>query len=363
MKVVTIVGARPQFVKAAIISRAFTQMADVNEVMVHTGQHYDENMSEIFFEEMNIPRPAYQLKAGGGNHGAMTGRMLAGIEKILLDEDPDCVLVFGDTNSTLSGALASAKLHIPVAHIEAGLRSFNRNMPEEINRVLTDHLSKLLFCPTVRAVENLGREAIDKGVYHVGDVMYDAALLFGKVAEKGSGIIKRLNLDGKTFCLATIHREENTEDPARLQTIVESLGAIANPLSQVILPLHPRTLKYLKKYGLLTFSSGNKYFRFIEPVSFLDMVALEKKAKIIITDSGGVQKEAYFHCVPCVTIRDETEWVETIECGWNTLVSANKERIISAVEMAPAKDRRPIKDYGEGCSAQKIVKIISSGNW
>lgn len=360
MKVVTIVGARPQFVKAATISRILAGLADVDEIMVHTGQHYDENMSEIFFEEMDIPRPAYRLEAGGGSHGEMTGRMLGRIEEVLVAERPDRVLVYGDTNSTLAGALAAAKLHIPVVHIEAGLRSFNRRMPEEVNRVLVDHLAELLFCPTRLSVANLAQEGITSGVHHVGDVMFDASLIFGAIAEQRSIILQVLGVEPKRFSLATVHRAENTDDPARLGNLLEAFVELAASDHQLILPLHPRTRGCVERLGLGAKLASNPYVRVIEPVSFLDMVLLEKSARMILTDSGGVQKEAYFHGVPCITLRDETEWVETVEAGWNTLVAADKNRIIAAAEAAATKAAKGggITDYGRGDAADRIVGLL-----
>lgn len=341
LSIATIIGARPQFIKAAMVSRGIVEhnrqsgFEMIKETIIHTGQHYDENMSEIFFRELNIPEPAVNLGIGSGRQGKQTGAMLAAIEKVLVNERPDRVLVYGDTNSTLAGALAAAKLHIPVAHVEAGLRSFNRRMPEEINRVLTDHVSDLLFCPTATAVSNLAGEGISKGVYHVGDVMYDAALVFGDIAEKRSTILQQHNLSPGQYALATVHRAENTDDDVRLAGIMEGLAGIGRTQCPVILPLHPRTRQALNRIGYaIPEKAGHRDILIIEPVSFLDMVMLEKNAKLILTDSGGVQKEAYFHGVPCVTLRDETEWVETVEAGWNQLAGADAKKIAEAGDTA-----------------------------
>ncbi len=365
MKILTVVGARPQFIKAAMVSRAIVEHnrqganPTVVEEIIHTGQHYDDNMSDIFFRQMGIPEPAANLHAGTGLHGEMTGRMLSAIEKEIVNRKPDWVLVYGDTNSTLAGALAAAKLQVPVAHVEAGLRSFNRRMPEEINRILTDHVSSLLFCPTHAAVDNLSNEGITRGVHHVGDVMYDAALLFGEIAARTSTILRDLNLTPGEYYLATVHRAENTDDPIRLRNILTALKALEKP---VILPLHPRTKKILQKFSpsLLTPPSSpakpSPSLRIVDPLSFLDMVELEKNARCILTDSGGVQKEAYFHGVPCVTLREETEWVETVQAGWNQVVGAETERIVAAVRRA--RTGEPIHEYGEGNSTADVLEHI-----
>ena len=355
-KIITIVGARPQFIKAAAVSREILKHpGQLEEVMVHTGQHYDPNMSQVFFDELEIPKPRYNLEVSGGGHGAMTGRMLEGIERILLDERPDWVLIYGDTNSTLAGALAAAKLHIPVAHVEAGLRSFNMRMPEEINRILSDRVSTLLLCPTQVAVDNLAREGVVDGVHNVGDVMFDVALHYQERAKAGSQILKALNFQEKGFALATCHRAENTDDPARLEGIVSALAEFSVELP-VVFPLHPRTRKLIQQYGL------DKYLErliTVEPLSFLDMVALEQAAKIILTDSGGVQKEAFFYSVPCVTMRDETEWLETVSLGWNTLVGAHRDRILAAARNAlEHKGQITERPYGFGDSAAKIVNSV-----
>ncbi len=358
MKVLTIVGARPQFVKAAVVSRALARREDVRETILHTGQHFDEALSDVFFRELGIPEPAYHLGIGGGTHGQNTGRMLEGIERVLLDERPDWVLVYGDTDSTLAGALAAVKLHLPVAHVEAGLRSFNRRMPEEINRVLTDHAADLLLAPTPTAVENLRREGLSEArVRWVGDVMYDAALHFGRLADRASTVLARLGLDPRGYVLATVHRAENTDDPARLEAVFEGLAQVAAEIP-VVLPLHPRTRKALERLGWL--ERASERLRLIEPVGYLDMVALEKNARLIATDSGGVQKEAYFFSVPCVTLRDETEWVELVEAGWNLLAPPRDAQTVARSIRAHQDARgRPVEAYGDGRAAERIVSELT----
>ena len=344
-KIVTIVGARPQFVKAATLSRAFAAAGDLGETMIHTGQHFDPEMSAVFFRELGIPAPAHHLDIHGGHHGAMTGRMLEAIERVLLAEAPDWVLVYGDTNSTLAGALAAAKLNLPVAHVEAGLRSFNRRMPEEINRVLTDHVSRLLFCPTRTAVANLAAEGITQGVHAVGDVMYDATLDALGRARTGSAILDTLGLAPGSYLLATIHRAENTDSRAALSAVLNAVRAEAAG-RPVVLPLHPRTRQAAERFGL-----GLDGLTVIAPVGFLDMTRLLGDCAAVLTDSGGVQKEAYFHRKPCVTLRSETEWVETVECGWNRLWTE------------PAyQPRREITDYGDGRAAQAILQRLREGS-
>jgi UDP-GlcNAc3NAcA epimerase len=350
VKIVSIVGARPQFIKAAPVSRILRRQ--YAEVLVHTGQHYDYNMSALFFEELDIPEPDYNLGIGSGPHGQQTGRMLEAIEQVLLHERPDWVLVFGDTNSTLAGALAAVKLHIPVAHVEAGLRSFNRRMPEEHNRVLADHMADLLLCPTQTAVDNLAREGITRGVHNVGDVMYDAVLHNIGIAEKRSNVLERLELQPKGYLLATVHRAENTDNRARLAGIVEAFGLLAEP---IVFPAHPRTRAALAAFGL----SLAPNVQVIEPVSYLDMLLLEKHACLILTDSGGVQKEAYFFSVPCVTLRDETEWVETVETGWNVVVGADPQRIAAAVQGLRPVARPPLV-FGDGRASERIGSLIST---
>ncbi|MCX7809904.1 MAG: UDP-N-acetylglucosamine 2-epimerase (non-hydrolyzing) [Leptospiraceae bacterium] len=326
MKILTVVGARPQFIKLAPLSKILRENG-VNEIIVHTGQHYDENMNDLFFKELEIPEPDYNLGIGSGNHGEQTGKMLIEIEKIILKENPDLVIVYGDTNSTLAGALAASKLHIKLAHVEAGLRSFNKRMPEEINRVLTDHVSDILFCPTQTAVENLKNEGITKGVYLVGDVMFDALLHFSKISDMKSNILERLNIKPKEYYLATIHRAENTDDHERLKNI---LTAFSKMNEIVVFPIHPRTRKMINYYGLGDLLE-NDNIKLIDPVGYLDMLKLEKNAKSILTDSGGVQKEAFWLKVPCITLRDETEWIETVNLGWNRLVGSDVEKIVEAV--------------------------------
>lgn len=323
MKIVTIIGARPQFIKAAAVSRAIAAhnrvtpiSSCVNEVIVHTGQHYDEGMSAIFFRELEIPEPAYNLGIGSGPHGQQTGNMLSAIEKVLLAEQPDWVLVYGDTNSTLAGALAAAKLHIPIAHVEAGLRSYNRRMPEEINRIVADQLSTLLLCPSQIAVHNLELEGIKKGVVITGDVMADSLHFSATTVTAHSDILNRLELQPQAYLLATVHRAENTDGSRRLGNILSGFAALNET---VIFPVHPRTRKFLNE---------NDYripenVRLIDPVGYFDIIALEKSARMLLTDSGGMQKEAYWLKVPCITLRDETEWVETVETGWNVLTGAD----------------------------------------
>ncbi len=352
MKVLTVVGARPQFIKAAPVSRELRQVA--TEVLVHTGQHFDANMSDVFFEELGIPKPDYHLGIGGGSHGAMTGAMLASLEAVIQQEKPDWVMVYGDTNSTLAGGLAAAKLHVPVAHVEAGLRSFNRQMPEEINRVLTDHLSTLLFAPTETAVRHLANEGITRGVHQAGDVMLDATRLFLDRAEANRSRFDMLDLDSGSYVLATVHRAENTDDPARLREILGAFGALAEP---IVMPLHPRTRKQLDAFGLDL--PGN--VRAIDPVGYLDMLLLESRAKVILTDSGGVQKEACFLEVPCVTLRDETEWTETVEAGWNTLAGADAERIRTALSEV-RRPSRPLAAFGDGRASRRIASILAHGS-
>ena len=357
MKVVTIVGARPQFIKAAAVSRVLQKTQGVREVLVHTGQHYDANMSEVFFEELEIPRPDCNLGIGSATHGTQTGRMLEAIEKVLLEENPDWVLVYGDTNSTLAGALAAVKLHVPVAHIEAGLRSFNRRMPEEINRVLTDHASDILFAPTKVAVENLRRGISEERIQLVGDVMYDAALYYGKKADCQSQILNRLELKPKEYILATIHRAENTDDPQRLRAIFEGFSEVAQEI-KVVLPLHPRTRAALVEVGLYDKVIGS--ICLIDPVGYLDMVMLEKNARAIATDSGGVQKEAFFYRVPCLTLREETEWVELVDLGWNHIIPPFSADVIADAIRSSLRHFGGVEGspYGDGQSAAKIAQYL-----
>lgn len=347
-KIITILGARPQFIKAAAVSSVFGK--HFNEILVHTGQHYDANMSDVFFDELGIPHPKYHLNVGSGSHGAMTGAMLAAIEEVLLAEKPDFVMVYGDTNSTIAGALAASKLLIPVIHVEAGLRSFNKAMPEEQNRILTDHISDLLFVPTQTAIDNLLREGITKGVYNVGDVMYDGILHFSKIAQEKSRILESLEVPENGYLLCTIHRAENTNDIERLKGIVKGLNDSGE---QIVLPLHPRTQKYLNDYQIELGAN----IRVIEPVGYLDMVRLETGAKKIVTDSGGVQKEAFFLGKPCITMRDETEWVETVENGWNIIVGADAMKIAEAIRsFEPNAERKAY--FGNGTAAAQMVELI-----
>jgi UDP-GlcNAc3NAcA epimerase len=358
LKIATVVGARPQFVKAAVVSQKLQAHPQVEEILVHTGQHYDANMSQVFFAELQIRPPDYNLDVGSGTHGAQTGAMLEKLEAVFLDLEPDWVLVYGDTNSTLAGALAAAKLDIPVAHVEAGLRSFNRKMPEEINRVLTDHICEILFVPTSTAAQNLRHEGIDPAKIHaVGDVMYDAARFYGALAERNSVVVRQLGLTERQYILATIHRPYNVDDPERLQIILDGLERVAQQMP-VVLPLHPRTRAALAASDLL--ARYTKTLRLIDPVGYLDMIRLEKAARLIATDSGGVQKEAYFHRVPCVTLRDETEWVELIEAGFNRLcppvsVEAVVESIFSQMDTPVSADSQI---YGDGDASAKIVRAL-----
>jgi UDP-GlcNAc3NAcA epimerase len=360
MKIVTVLGARPQFIKAAVVSRWLRQTPGCEEILIHTGQHYDENMSDVFFQELEIPRPAYHLGIGSGSHGAQTGRMLEAIEKVLLDTRPDKLMIYGDTNSTLAGALAAVKLHIPVAHVEAGLRSFNRTMPEEINRIVADHLATWLFAPTKSAVQNLGNEGIrDDKVFFVGDVMYDAAIYYG--TRTRADTLDKLGLQSKKYVLATIHRAENTDAGPRLHSVFAGLNAIADDMP-VVLPLHPRTRAALTRENLLQTCSPN--LRLVDPLGYLDMVMLEKHASVIATDSGGVQKEAFFHRVPCVTLRDETEWVELVELGWNRLVPPTDGATIHAGVLASLQDTKkhsaPTELYGGGQAGESITRLLAA---
>lgn len=349
-KIITVLGARPQFIKAAAVSRSIAHTGSLVERIVHTGQHYDPGMSGIFFKEMDIPEPAHQLNVGGGSHGAMTGEQLRLIEIILMEEKPDCVLVYGDTNSTLAGALAAAKLHIPVAHVEAGLRSFNRRMPEEINRVMTDHLSELLFAPTEVAHRQLEREGIDARQIHItGDVMMDAALHYRSRARPPAWF-SGLDVEKGEFLLCTIHRAENTDSEERLRNILLGLSASRRP---IILPLHPRTRKTLERLQL----RPGKQLRIVEPVGYLEMVWLEMHCHAVVTDSGGVQKEAYFHGKPCITLRDETEWIELVELGVNTLVGADAEHIASEINNTSAAPTAG-DVYGDGRASDSIARIL-----
>jgi UDP-N-acetylglucosamine 2-epimerase len=351
LKIVTIIGARPQFIKAAAVSRLLRDEAD--EIILHTGQHYDENLSKVFFDELDIPTPQNNLGVGSGTHGVQTGEMLAKIEAVLIDTQPDWVIVYGDTNSTLAGALAAAKLHIKVAHVEAGLRSFNRLMPEEINRILTDHISDTLFCPSDVAVENLANEGITEKVAIVGDVMADSLSYAAEKAEKLSGILESLNLAPDQYYLATVHRAENTDDPIRLENILDALTSLDK---KVVFPIHPRTKRAIENFHYQGYLYASN-LELIDPLGYLDMVRLEASAKMILTDSGGIQKEAYWLRVPCVTLRDETEWVETVQSGWNVLAGGDKEKILEKVLHFKVPENHP-ELYGDGEAAQKIVDCL-----
>ena len=350
-KIVTIIGARPQFIKASAVSRLIKNLAE--EVIVHTGQHYDDNLSDVFFNELEIPPPKYHLGIGSGTHGVQTGEMLQEIEKVLITESPDWVLVYGDTNSTLAGALAAAKLNQKVAHVEAGLRSFNRHMPEEINRILTDHLSECLFCPSETAVNNLAAEGITAGVVNVGDVMMESQAFAIDRAEKQSNVLDELDLQNRSYYLVTIHRAENTLDAKRLGNIISAIADLDKP---VIFPVHPRTEKAIRDFELEDIL-GKDHIRVIKPLGYLDMAKLLSSARMLLTDSGGLQKEAYWLKVPCVTLRDETEWVETVETGWNVLAGADHERIIVCIQDFVEPELFPAL-YGDGEAARKIISNL-----
>lgn len=353
MKLLTIIGARPQFIKASAVSRAIGKLNGVEEVLVHTGQHFDKNMSDVFFEEMEIPTPKYNLEIHSLSHGAMTGRMLEEIEKVIQIEKPDFVVVYGDTNSTLAGALAAKKIDVKVAHIEAGLRSFNMQMPEEINRILTDRISDYLFCPTDVAIQNLkaeGFENFNSKIIRTGDVMYDSALFYRKKAEERSKILSNLRLDKDHYVLATIHRQENTDDETNLKNIIDALNTI-NEQIQIVVPLHPRTRKILEQ------RNQSVYFTIIDPLGYIDMVQLTANAKVIMTDSGGLQKEAFFFGRNCVTMREQTEWVETVEHGFNVIVGAKNEQIIQGFnQMLNKQNDFSLNLYGDGNAAEEIIR-------
>ena len=367
MKILTVLGARPQFIKAATVSRAIRKhnaclrVPQLHEVIVHTGQHFDANMSDVFFEQMDIPRPDHQLRIAGLPHGAMTGQMLEMVEALIQLEKPDWVLVYGDTNSTLAGALAAAKMHVPVAHVEAGLRSNNPAMPEEINRALTDRISTLLLCPTATAIDNLRAEGFPfstparerQRIDSVGDVMVDAVFNYREAAMREVGL-EQWGVNEGEYVLCTLHRQENTDHPQRLADILTALRTIARE-TVVVLPLHPRTRKYLEAGGRGAELAG---FKVIEPVPYLEMQRLQIGAAVILTDSGGIQKEAYLHGVPCVTLRDETEWVETVSAGWNQLVGADYERIVTAWRGARAPQDKPQNLFGDGDASGRIVRAL-----
>lgn len=363
MKLLTIVGARPQFIKASVLSRAIRNRnnagrAEIEDIVLHTGQHFDRNMSDVFFDELKMPNPKYNLGVNGGMHGQMTGRMLEGIESVLSIEKPDWVVVYGDTNSTLAGALAAAKLHIPVAHVEAGLRSFNRSMPEEINRVLTDHASEILFCPTKQSVINLQEEGIKKGVFMIGDVMYDSFLYLKNEMDISSKSVSTCLRDKKhDFILATCHRSENTDSLRNLRSIFEGLSDLAQAID-VTIPLHPRTKTKLEEFGLMPLLSS---LNVIEPVGYKSLIKLLLDAKCVVTDSGGLQKEAYFAQKPCITIRRETEWTETLNGDRNVLVGSDKEKLVKQVNDSITRffDVWDLP-YGDGKSGEAIVKTLAS---
>ena len=376
LKILSVIGARPQIIKAAAISRAIrNHYADrIREVIVHTGQHYDERMSAVFFEELEIPQPDYNLEVGSGRHGEQTARMIVGVEEILEVEKPDYLIIYGDTNSTLAAAIAGSKIHVPIVHIEAGLRSLNKRMPEEINRILSDHVSSYLFPPTATGVTNLRREGFKTntappytpdrpGVFNVGDVMYDNTLHFGQVSEEKSRILTDYKLVSKDFLLATLHRNTNTDDAGKLNGIFRALQTISTRHSiRIVLPLHPRTVKQMElllEPGLGQEVRDNQFLMLLPPVSFLDMVQLERHARLVLTDSGGVQKEAYFLHTPCIIMRPETEWVEIVESGAAQLTDADKDRIVSAYEQLSGKyDLTFTNVYGDGRAAEKILALL-----
>ncbi len=372
MKIITIIGARPQIIKAAALSRTIKQQyaGQIQEVIVHTGQHYDDNMSQVFFNELGIPHPDYNLHVGSASHGVQTARMIEGIEKILMDEKPDCIVLYGDTNSTLAGAVAASKIHVPVVHIEAGLRSFNKSMPEEINRIVCDHCSTLLFSPTRAGFDNLAKEGFKMNqdgpftidnpkVYHCGDIMYDNSLYFSTIADQKSNLLQQLGLDEKPYVLATLHRDSNTDHPERLNAILDAVITLSNDIA-IVLPMHPRTRKMVdlmvnpeKKKRLM----NHENIKITEPVSFLEMIQLEKHAQLVLTDSGGVQKESYFFKKPCVILRPETEWVEIVETGAATLADADNSKILEACRnylQHPPIDFPPI--FGDGHAAAFMLQ-------
>jgi UDP-GlcNAc3NAcA epimerase len=355
LKILTIIGARPQFIKAAALSREIKKHSELNEIIVHTGQHFDKNMSHIFFEEMEIPKPHYNLNIHGLGHGAMTGQMLEGIEKIIIKEKPDAVLVYGDTNSTIAGALAAKKLHVKVAHVEAGLRSFNMQMPEEINRILTDRISDWLFCPTDAAINNLKNEGFDNfntNIIKTGDVMEDAALFYAKKANEKSSILNQLSLEGKKYILATIHRAENTDDLTNLQNLIDTFNELSK-VHTVVIPLHPRTKNIIEKHKIKT------EFTITSPLGYFDMVVLLQNCDLVITDSGGLQKEAFFFRKFCITTREQTEWIELIENGYNFIGGTNKNFLINkTIELISKKFPSPLNLYGNGKACENICNVL-----
>lgn len=357
-RILTIIGARPQFIKAGPVSKALREHG-LQETMVHTGQHYDAGMSQVFFDELGMTTPHVHLNIGSASHGEQTGRMLAAIERTLMEHRPDVVVIYGDTNSTLAGALAAAKLHVPIAHVEAGLRSGNKQMPEEINRIVADAVSDVLFVPTQGAAENLTREGRPaSAIVYTGDVMYDAALLYGAAADERSQILASLSIRKGDYILATVHRAENTDDIARLRVILHALGELSQRRT-VVLPLHPRTRRLIDTDSELRFLLANT--RVLGPVGYLDMISLERAAALIITDSGGVQKEAFFHRVPCVTLRDETEWTELVSLGWNRLCPpTSAEQVVAIAEAAIGSQGKEAFPYGEGQASAHISRFLAS---
>lgn len=382
MKIITIIGARPQIIKAAALSRAISQKFSnvITEIIVHTGQHYDKNMSEVFFEELGIPKPSINLNIGSGKHGSQTASMIDKIEEILLMENPKAIVVYGDTNSTLAAAIAASKIHIPIVHIEAGLRSFNKKMPEEINRIMCDHVSSMLFSPTKTGYQNLIKEGFSEtnkkpftinnpGVFKCGDIMYDNSLYFSKLSDEKSTIINDLSLVKGNYILATIHRNDNTDNKEKLTSIFEAINYITSSYKEkVVLPLHPRTKKILSQQlgkKLIESIQNNQNIKIINPVSFLDMIALEKYSKMIITDSGGVQKEAFFFKKPCVILRPETEWVELVSCGAAKIAGANKQEIINSyLHFENIEKIEYTNIFGDGKAAEFICEqmIINLSN-
>jgi UDP-GlcNAc3NAcA epimerase len=376
IKLVTIIGARPQIIKAAALTRAIkNNFSDkITEIIVHTGQHYDENMSQVFFDELGIPQPNYNLQVGSGSHGVQTASMIIKIEEILLHEKPNAIVLYGDTNSTLAGGIAASKIHVPVIHIEAGLRSFNKNMPEEINRILCDHVSTLLFSPTKTGYKNLINEGFKENnhapyhadnpkIYHCGDIMYDNSMYFSKVAETKVDIEKKYNIKKENYILCTIHRNNNTDDASRLTTLFDSLNTITEKEQlPVVLPIHPRTSKLLAKNveeSILKKTKNNSLIKLVEPASFLEMTALEKNSLLVITDSGGVQKEAFYFNKPCIVLRSETEWLEQVECGAAIIADANKEKILAAfIKFKNTTNLNFPSLYGNGKAAEFICEEI-----
>jgi UDP-N-acetylglucosamine 2-epimerase len=354
MKIISIIGARPQFIKASVVSEELRK--NFTELIIHTGQHYDYEMSKLFFEQLDIPEPDYHLDVGSGTHGYQTGEMLKRIEEIFIAEKPDLVLTYGDTNSTLAGALAASKMHVKTGHIEAGLRSFDKSMPEEINRIITDHCSDLLFCPTKTAVNNLKREGITSGVYLTGDVMVDCLFKYSEVAEEKTTILEDLGIDRKKFLVVTVHRASNTDNRANLEQIVDALSEISEP---IIFPIHPRTRKSLRVFGLYDKLINHRNIKVIQPVGYLEFLRLMKNARKIITDSGGIQKEAYILKVPCITLRENTEWVETVQDGWNVLVGAKKETIVNVCSVEES-NKSYNNHFGRGNASGKIVQYLNN---